>query len=514
MAATSRHSSIGETNPAGDVASLKTATPAAHSAASAETPAGHPASHSTGGAPSPGGPSPGGPSVAGAHGGGPSGAAPTGGARFIPVSTCDLARALQRDAAEFGMSREEMAAVLHAAEEAIAAEIRPLERSTADEYAAFNPDRDTVPLCVLPRDQLDHQYASLEERVVYLFDKANFERLDDVEIAAAIREAKSHGLRIRIRAERVERLLMWVRGHGFIYKRVPHWSAPFRGRNVRFAVFQRLGVLARLKDDPHVHLRLFRDVPVADVESLLPHAEVGMSWLDRGKVIAGGAGALATLVIKLLQGALTLALLSKLVWVAAMAFGMMAGRTFLGYRRNKSLRDAQRTRHLYYQTLANNGGVLSWLVDMIGQEEEKEAILGYAASKLQTPDEPPTPVRPAMLAERAQSYLHAHFGVAVRFDAADAIETMERFGLLQRDAPGAVVDPQTAVDRLRAAAQTDTARSYHARMMAAHAETNRPTDPAAPLPPSPPASSPVSPPVSSLVSPVPFSSPPPPAIPS
>jgi hypothetical protein len=277
----------------------------------------------------------------------PTGAAPGPNAaawknRFIPISPVDLARGLEGEAARVGVSSCELRRILLAIEEATSKETRALKRRMADIYATFNPDRDTMPMCVLPKDQWDESYADLEKRVAYLFDKANFEQLSDVQIETAILEAKTHGLRIRIRAERVDKLFLWVRGRGVIYKRKRYWKAPVRGRNSKHAVFHRLGVLAKLKDDPHVHLKLFRDVPAADIEALLPHAEVQMSWFDRFKVIGGGAGALSTLAIKLLQGALTLALVSKLIWVVLMALGLMAGRTFFGYRRNKSMRDAQR----------------------------------------------------------------------------------------------------------------------------------------------------------------------------
>lgn len=392
--------------------------------------------------------------------------------RFIPISPVDLARGLEREAHGLGVPVAEMREVLSAIEEATSRETRAIKRTMADLYAIFNPDRDTLPMCVLPQDQWEASYADLENRVAYLFDKANFELLSDVQIETAILEAKSHGLRIRIRAERVDKLFLWVRGRGVIYKRRKHWKSPFRGTNAKYAVFHRLGVLAKLKDDPHVHLKLFRDVPAADIEALLPHAEVRMSWFDRVKVIGGGAGALGTLAIKVIQGALTLALVSKLVWVLLMALGMMAGRTFFGYRRNKTMRDAQRTQHLYYQTLANNGGVLSWLVDMIGQEEEKEAMLGYVLCMEPGPATEATghdtrsPAGVAEFKRRVESFLKERFSAAVDFDSADSLETLDRFELWRSDGLLRTVGIHEAIRRLHAYCQTGRWRDYHERMIA------------------------------------------------
>ncbi|MBC7772315.1 MAG: DUF3754 domain-containing protein [Pyrinomonadaceae bacterium] len=400
-------------------------------------------------------------------------AAPPWKNRFIPISPADLARSLEGEAARLGVSTEELRTVLLAIEEATSKETRAIKRTMADLYAIFNPDRDTLPLCILPKDQWEASYADLEKRIGYLFDKANFELLSDVQIETAILEAKSHGLRIRVRAERIDKLLLWVRGQGVIYKRRKHWKSPIRGTNSKYDVFHRLGVLAKLKDDPHVHLKLFRDVPAADIEALLPHAEVGMSWFDRVKVIGGGAGALGTLALKIIQGALTLALVSKLVWVVLMALGLMAGRTFFGYRRNKSMRDAQRTQNLYCQTLANNGGVLSWLVDMIGQEEEKEAMLGYVMCMVEpagiqgegAAGAPSTSergeVETAEFKARSEAFLKHAFNVTVDFDAADSIETLDRFDLWERARTLRTVGIKEAIRRIEAYCESGRWRGYH-----------------------------------------------------
>lgn len=394
--------------------------------------------------------------------------------RFIPVSATDLARGLIADAEGLGFRSDSLAAVIEAIQDAVSRETRSIERSMADTYAPFNPDRDTLPLCHLPQEEMEAGFDDLEKRLTYLFDKANFERLDEFTVESAISEAKSHGLRIRIRAERVDKLLMWTRGRGVIYKRLPHWKSPVRGRNVKFQVFHRLGVLAKLKDDPYVHLKLFRDVPVADIEALLPHAEVGMNWLDRIKVIGGGAGALGTVVVKLLQGALTLALVSKLVWLIAMAVGLMAGRTFLGYRRNKSLRDAQRTQHLYFQTLANNSGVISWLVDTIGQEEEKEAMLGYALGRATSDVDGPGGEGAggeqgrdpsSIIKAGVESYVFERYGARMDFDVRDAEETLDRLGLWGDRSKRRTCSPSEALAALRRYMDSPKPGMYHEAMI-------------------------------------------------
>lgn len=206
----------------------------------------------------------------------------------------------------------------------------------------------------------------------------------------------------------------------------------------------------QLKGDSAVHLKIFRDIPVADVEALLPHAEVHMSWTDRMKVVGGSAGAFAGVLLKLAQGALTLAYLSQLLWLGLAACGEMAVRAFLGYRRTRKIRDGQRTHHLYYQLVASNPGVLAWAVSTTAQEEEKEAMLAYAlCSGVVVRDEDD-------LRARAGAYLRERFGIEASFDAPDAVRTL---GLLGLGASGTKVqgtrDALEALLRFRPAALTE-----------------------------------------------------------
>jgi hypothetical protein len=132
----------------------------------------------------------------------------------------------------------------------------------------------------------------------------------------------------------------------------------------------------------------------------------------------------------------------------------MAFRTFFVFRRTKKVRDGERNRHLYYRNVANNAGVLSWLIDMIGQEEEKEALLGYAMC-LRGCD------GPEELRRRVNDFLGHRFGGATAFDSPDAAETMDRLGLWADRAAMRVVKPEEACRRLGEESMRAAAMSYH-----------------------------------------------------
>ena len=290
--------------------------------------------------------------------------------RFVPLRACDLIAALADDARYFDFDRVEFCDVAGALHEVIAQESETFRRELADQYAAFNPDRDTRPL---------HRHTPLPDRIkltrslAYLLDKANFRRLSEVQIDAAIKTANTHGLRVKLDPERVDHLEIWVRGRGRSEREFRNWRHPVKGQPRTLEIYRRIVVIARLRDDPHIQIKIFKDIPLGDLEALLPHAEVEMTWLDRVLMLGGGAGTVGTTAMKISKIALSFAMLSRLLWIVLFGAAILTYRTFMGYRRRRSDRDSQRTRHLYYQNLSNNGAALHTLVSLIEQEELKEA---------------------------------------------------------------------------------------------------------------------------------------------
>jgi hypothetical protein len=377
--------------------------------------------------------------------------------RFVPIRAGELIAALAEDKEQFGFDTDEFCSAAAALRDVIEQEAAAFERELADLYAAFNPDRDTRPVRPLPELRTLEAYADLNARLDYLLEKANFEQLSEVQIEAALRKANSYGLRIRLRPERVEQFAVWVRGRGTIERACRDWRHPLRGELRELPVFRRLVVVARLRDDPHVILKMFKDIPEDDVEALLPHAEVHMSWLDRMMLLGGGAGTLGTTATKVFKLAASVAILSKLLWVLLIGAATLLFRTIMGYRRARTSRDSQRTRHLYFQNLSNNAGVIYSLVSLVTQEELKEAALAYAFCH--APREQSWTA--ADLARRVEAYLSGRFGVELDFDAPDAIESLTRLKLWRDTLALRVVPCEEALERLRQHWSSRRSADYH-----------------------------------------------------
>ena len=374
--------------------------------------------------------------------------------RFIPLRPDDLEQALADDAERFGLEREQVKSVAEAMDRVLRQEIEWLRRGLERAYDPHNPARDTL---LLGDDQEQEEAkARVRHLIGYVLDKANFEPLDEVQVEAAVGAASSHGIRIRTNPDRVEWLELWVRGRTTASRAIRTLRRPIKGEAHDVELYRRLAVVFQAKDEDALNLKLFREIPVADVEALLPHAEVAMSGFDQLKIWGGSVGALGGVATKLLESTVVF---SQMLWVGVVALGGLSVRSILGYRRAKHTRLSQMTHHLYYQNVANNAGVLDQLVVSIGHEELKEALLAYVMVHGGVGDE-------TALREQVSRWLAERFDVEVDFDGPDALETLERLGLWADREAWRVLEPDETIAVLSEIWKEQRMADYHLRAAA------------------------------------------------
>lgn len=394
--------------------------------------------------------------------------------RYIPIRVEDVIVAMARDDARFGAVSGALLEVGEAMERVVDQEAAGFRRELERRYDRFNPARETIALD--PDASLGPEEACRElwAMVDYLLDKANYDRLDEDQISAAIAAANSYGIRIRVVPERVGRLEIYVRGRAEEKRRRRTVRAPIKGEEIDVELYRRLAVVFQEAGNDHVALKLFREIPVADVEALLPHAEVAMSPIDRLKIIGGGMGALGGLATKVVQvligGSMAL---TQFLWAGILGFLGLSVKSFMGYRRAKHARTSQMTHNLYYQNVANNSGVLDLLVGSIAHEELKEVTLAYAVLACDVARE----VRDTDALERVvETWLESTFDVDIDFDGPDAIESLDRFDLWADRAAWRVVDPPEAIARLDRHWSTRRTKDYHLEMIRRRARAAPPCE--------------------------------------
>ncbi|MEM0983463.1 MAG: DUF3754 domain-containing protein [Planctomycetota bacterium] len=385
--------------------------------------------------------------------------------RFVPMRVVDLAAAIAADPRTFGAFAREATAFAHALDAVMDQEVTALHRELSVKYACINPDRDTMPGPCTSVDNADEAELEVLRGLSYVFDKASYEKLSDVQIESAVRVANSHGLKVQVDPEGVESLSIWVRGRGEITRRKRTMRHPVKGVEIELEVYKRLAVAARVTGEDALRLKLYREIPVADLEALLPHARVSMSVLDRVQVFGGGAGALSGVAFKIPAViASGLAGLASLGSALVIGFGGLAVKSFMGWRRNKLSRSARRTQHLYSQHMAANAAVLDAVLVQIEEEEVKEALLAYAAMWATGQDTVED------LSAWVERWLFDLTGQTIRFDGSDALESLTRLGLVENGRPVDKPHVHDSIERLWGFWRSRQTVGYHHERMAESAE--------------------------------------------
>lgn len=232
--------------------------------------------------------------------------------RFIPVGSDDLIEYLANDTETFGENSAQLNRVARWIIRILEQEKSAFERILTRTYARINPDRETID--VLDGDPPgDTEFRLLNEKVQHMLEKANFEQLTDDQVKRALEAGNTHGLKVRLDEDSLAELSIWVRGRSTAPYRRRTLRHPIKGENSTVAIFNRLALITRPADEPNVQVRLFKDIPIRDVEALLPNANVSMGLRDAVMMIGSGAGAVWTVVTKVLAVGLVAA--SQLLWV-------------------------------------------------------------------------------------------------------------------------------------------------------------------------------------------------------
>ena len=310
---------------------------------------------------------------------------------YIPLRKSDLVDLLCGDR---GMDREsarqfrEFAKLISAT---FHFEYFQLLEDLKDEYASFDPDSSIKPIKTLDADQRESQLDELFRRFTHLMERANFKRLTDNDIKKALEEVSDWGINMDIDMTLFERIEIYARGDVMGTRYLKHWWKFWKQEEKRVAVYQRLVILAKLKpsrrwpaglDTKAVFLKLFKDIPKADLEMLLPGARIRMPSFQRlklgGSLLGSGVWLLYTMIPQLLNLAVDVATFSiNVIMGPFLALAGYGYKQYFGYVSTRNIVNLRLHQSLYYQTLGNNLGVISHLLDEAEEQECREALLGY-----------------------------------------------------------------------------------------------------------------------------------------
>src|SRR5690349_13822622 len=380
------------------------------------------------------------------------------GERFIPFRKSDVV-AMCVDEVQDGQ-REPFRAFVELLESLLHHEFRGRLEALKDAYYPFNPDADVRTVHEPRATERDAAQERLVKELTALAEAANFERISPDDLDRAFVEESLVKVRLEADFDDFEHVVFYRRGVRTREEQVKRWFG-LRRKDITFTNYGKVLVYVKFKDAAHFQgrgkkvqdlpfapgsmiIKLFQDVPRADLEMLFPNARVRMRAIDKlligvPAVVSGIIMVVTKLVAALLPVALLLAFWFGLrrepvelnqgqlvtLGAALAAVGGFLVRQFGKFKNRKIQFMKSLSDNLYFRNLDNDAGVFNHLLDAAEEEEVKEAVLAYhflrTAEGALTADE---------LDRRIEDWFAQRWEAEFDFEVADGVRKLRRLRLI------------------------------------------------------------------------------------
>jgi Protein of unknown function (DUF3754) len=330
-----------------------------------------------------------------------------------------------------------------------------------DDYYYFNPE--VAGHTAADRVKSDCAYDDLIRSLDKVLKDANFEELPHEEVADAHRK-RTVSVEVKAEHDDFREVRFYKRGRHVDQYEVREWFG-LRRRKVEVEVFddivlvvamkaqmeigsrRELRILKRRKIVPgSVLLKYFRNIACGDLYALFPNARVVMSNFDKAflgvPAIAGGI----PILIKLYATISVLFLVAGIYFggsgsvadddmktalaalIGIVALGGFTVRQWLKYQHQTLKYHMELAENIYFRNINNNAGIFDYLIATAEDQETKETALAYHFIR-----KAEMALTAAEVAGRIEAWLAKNFGVNLDFKVADALRTLDRFGLVRRE---------------------------------------------------------------------------------
>ena len=305
-------------------------------------------------------------------------------------------------------------------------------------------------------------YDSFVAALHELLGRANYREISGSELQEAFDSEALSSVKIQVDMTAFAALHIFARGKERRSETVRSLFG-LRKRRVEFDVLERVFVFSSLaQTDGALNLKLFGNIPVPDMEMLLPNCKVKMRRIDQAVVFLPATISVVLAASKVLFSltAIWSAIqfytgLSKDEPIVSGGWGLVAAGSFtlLGitmgaytkYQKRRLEYANAHSRTLYFQTLDSESGAFLRVLDEAFEEEAKEAVLAYAFLLAHGPS------TETALDERVEQWLRTKIGAPVDFEVDDALAKLARLGIATRAGDVWTAMPaETATERLRA----------------------------------------------------------------
>ena len=367
---------------------------------------------------------------------------------FIPLRKVELVRLLAEDKELSPEERQQFLELCTLVGSTIHFHYHQKLEELKEAYFSLDPDVDER-----TREPSNPAHEEQQASVVFdkfgeLMERANFHKLSQETVESSLASASHWGLNLRVDFKTFERLDVYARGDVLGKRTARTWRNWYRETTVDVPTFQRLAVVFRLAEEKSarppeatgsihrpIAMKLFKNIPKADLEMLLPGTRATMSLLDQGKIWIPALSGVGLALFKLFTKAAATALagfsgmLGFLILLAGtIGYGVKA---FMGYLNTKDKYQLSLTRSLYFQNLDNNAGVLFRLLDEAEEQEFREAVLAWWLLWRKSSGGDDGGWTAPQIDRAAEKFLRERCNLQVDFEIEDALDKLRRLKLIE-----------------------------------------------------------------------------------
>ena len=330
-----------------------------------------------------------------------------------------------------------------------------------DCYSPFNPDADTRLNYDYSEQEKKELHKKLVETLTAILNAANFEKITKTDLEEALKEESLFKIRLRVNFDDFEEVIFYQRGESTKEETLVKYFG-LKKEPITFTNYERVSIYIKFKEEDYFKtkrhknlyftpgstiIKLFQNVPKADLEMLFPNSEVRMKTVD--KLIIGIPAAVSGIVVIATKLGASILLIAAVVsfWfgltkkevkieqqqLIALALGLATLGGFLFKQINKFKNRKIKfmktlTDSLYFKNLDNNTGVFHHLVDEAEEEEFKEAILAYYFLLVEDRD-----LTTTKLDETIESWFENKHNCRINFEIEDALYKLKRWDIAYQD---------------------------------------------------------------------------------
>lgn len=327
-----------------------------------------------------------------------------------------------------------------------------------NDYAPFDPNSDTREINTYTDEQKRIHRKRFANNFTQVLNAANYEQITEQDIQDALTEESLFKVRLEVAFDDFEQVVFYRRGQS---QRSEVLSSIFglKKKEINFTHYDRVAVFITFKDqahfeEKHTHpigfeagstiVKLFQNVPKADLEMLFPNSEVRMRPID--KVIIGSSAVVGGITVLVTKLGASLLLFSTLLFfwlglredpveltrqhIISLAIGMGVFGSFVFKEwtkfKNRKIKFMKTlTDNLYFKNLDNNAGVFHTLIDAAEEEDFKEVIIAYTFLL-----NSPTGLTAQALDNKVEQWFKDDYQCELDFEISDALDKLNKMQLI------------------------------------------------------------------------------------